>query len=1315
MRFNFVLPHKLKKIGEKNVLEIDMLNSPLPPALEDSEATFEQIVLLLRKFRKLDLIIIKERRIREYNERQTRMLLEVAHFAPKLHIPREQIAPLSFDLAEDWAKFLRGIERLFTRDPIGAYVELIRERRWAQIEAERGPNLRYRAIIERYVALLSRLINMLEGLELIQLAKPFLDGYRVGDRSLYRRIFRPSVRPNFMFTKLLAQYPQGEEIDSYRVGDAEVTLFKIPGQVRIFYHLLPPEFTLSEVEYEIVESIRERLEGYYPKTAEIIKPELVRDAVFNIALEMVKEEAKSRGLKLDAEKLARIIVRETVGFGVLELLLQDEKVQDISINAPYVNPVFVYHADAEDCESNIYISHEEAEAWAARLRLLSGRPLDESNPVLDTELEFENIRARVAAITRPLSPFGLSFSIRRHRAKPWTLPLFIKVKMLNPLAAGLISFLVDGARTMLVAGTRGAGKCVAPETVVFDGNGNAVKIKDLVDPIIERYGTKISDGYVAVPVDVYVYALDENLKLRKSYVKAVYKRKAEKLIEIRTRTGRKIRVTPEHIFFVLEDGKIVEKRADELRKGDRIASLRKLPETNSVEFFVPGGDFIEVKTERSSASLPNRINEELGYLLGLIAGDGHVDEFEVAFFNRSKELRGYVKDSFEKLFGKKAREVFPKRRVPLVTVTSKALAKGFAEVYGFDVGKKEKFNVAFKFLNAKRDAMVAFLRGLFDSDGGANRREVYFSTSSKHLAETVQLMLLRLGIVSFLREKEVNGRKHYELTIWGKDVIKFAEKIGFSDRRKAEKLKKVIEKVKGTGTNYDTYPVGKLLAELNELLNLKVGARIWGNLEKYNPTRERIEKIIELAKEKLEFRKKIEDAIKYFETYIKEVEASRKLIESGRKPRKIPKQSLKRYLRGEIKNLDPEIVGKLYGEKFKTSRSMVCRLLKEIFSKIHVRYGERLRFKLYTLDYIIKGAKKIETRTLRRYVEFLKYYMSKIERAASIVKFLETLVGSHILWDEVKEVKESKGGWVYDLETSYGNFVANSLVAHNTSLLQSIMVEIMRRYRIITVEDTLELPVSYLMKLGYNIQPMKVRSPIIPVESELSAEQGLRTSLRLGDSALIIGEVRSKEALALYEAMRVGALANVVAGTIHGDSPYGVYDRVVNDLGVPKTSFKATDIIIIANPIRSADGLHRYRRVIQITEVRKHWEEDPIREKGFVDLMKYDAKKDELVPTPVLLDGESEIISAIASRVREWVGNFDAVWANIELRAKVKARLVEIAEATGRLDLLEADFVVKANDMFHLISEEVKEELGEAVPEEIYLRWDRWLRSQLRK
>ena len=293
--------------------------------------------------------------------------------------------------------------------------------------------------------------------------------------------------------------------------------------------------------------------------------------------------------------------------------------------------------------------------------------------------------------------------------------------------------------------------------------------------------------------------------------------------------------------------------------------------------------------------------------------------------------------------------------------------------------------------------------------------------------------------------------------------------------------------------------------------------------------------------------------------------------------------------------------------------------------------------------------------------------------------------------------------------------IAGTRSAGKTSLLGAVLVELMRKYRILTIEDTLELPTASLRKLGYNIQPMKVAAALSKGGAEVPADEGIRATLRMGDSALIIGEIRSKEALALYEAMRIGALANVVAGTIHGDSPYGVYDRVVNDLGVPKTSFKATDIIVVANPIRSADGLHRWRRVTQITEVRKHWENDPLLENGFLDLMKYDNRTDQLEPTDDLINGESEILKGIAGNVKEWAGSWDAVWDNILLRTKIKETLVNYAEKSNMLNLLEADFVVRSNDEFHRISEIIKDEVGTLDSKRIFFDWNEWFKRSVKK
>jgi len=238
---------------------------------------------------------------------------------------------------------------------------------------------------------------------------------------------------------------------------------------------------------------------------------------------------------------------------------------------------------------------------------------------------------------------------------------------------------------------------------------------------------------------------------------------------------------------------------------------------------------------------------------------------------------------------------------------------------------------------------------------------------------------------------------------------------------------------------------------------------------------------------------------------------------------------------------------------------------------------------------------------------------------------------------------------------------------------------------------------------------------LLKTTTEVAATEGIRTSLRLGDSSLIVGEIRSEEAKALYEAMRVGALANVVAGTIHGASPYGVFDRVVNDLEVPATSFKATDIIVVCNPIKSADGLHSKRRVVQISEVRKHWEKDPLAEQGFVDLMKYNVEKDELEPTSDLMNGDSEIIKDIAANVQGWAGNWDAVYDNILLRAKIKKELVDTAKRIGNYEILESDFNTLSNHMFHSISEEIQQDVGLPLSEFVFPRWKKWLDNEVKR
>ncbi len=291
--------------------------------------------------------------------------------------------------------------------------------------------------------------------------------------------------------------------------------------------------------------------------------------------------------------------------------------------------------------------------------------------------------------------------------------------------------------------------------------------------------------------------------------------------------------------------------------------------------------------------------------------------------------------------------------------------------------------------------------------------------------------------------------------------------------------------------------------------------------------------------------------------------------------------------------------------------------------------------------------------------------------------------------------------------------VTGSRGSGKTSLLSALMLEIMQNTRIICQEDTLELPIDYMKKIGFNAQRLKTRSPIGTSENdnEVAPEEALRTALRLGDSALIVGEVRSKEAKVLYEAMRVGAAGNIVMGTIHGDSAYSVWDRIVNDLGVPTTSFKATDVVVVARPIRFKGSLERHRRVVQVTEVKKHWNNDPDDEGGLLDLMSYDTGKDNLY---LIEDNLKE--SDLFTKISDISGlNIEKIWKGIRTNAESKAFMVEMKNEFKMPELLEAENTVVANNKLMLLKEEQLGEFGSVDYDEVLGKWKNWVRNSFIK
>jgi len=480
--------------GEEITVRIECEACPFFPSIEDDPRVMSIAIEALAEAGAATKLVLAQKRDYEYDYNQTAMLMEIAKLFRQLSKEKLSIGLLSDPLARRFidAKYTELqdiIHRSLKSDPLGAYVELVRIARRERTQLEQGAIPREGVpCIQTFLGLVETLVSRLEKTRLITLAKPTLAGYTLGDREPYRRIFSPLVKPDFMYTKLQASYPpEGEEIGGYQVGESDVTIFSIPETVQYLYHLSPPEFRLNEEKYELLDAARKIMSEHKPKRSEFVDPERMRQVFSNVGSDLLEELAGYRNIRLrekELDELTKILVRYTVGFGLVEVLLEDEQVQDITINSPMGRtPMFIVHGEYGDCMTNIMPTVTEAESWASKLRMISGRPLDEANPIMDTELVLPTARARVAAITAPLNPTGLAYALRRHRDKPWTLPLFIKSKMITPLAAGIISFLVDGARTLLIAGTRSAGKTSLLGSVMTEimRKGRIVTIEDTLE------------------------------------------------------------------------------------------------------------------------------------------------------------------------------------------------------------------------------------------------------------------------------------------------------------------------------------------------------------------------------------------------------------------------------------------------------------------------------------------------------------------------------------------------------------------------------------------------------------------------------------------------------------------------------------------------------------------------------------------------------------------------------------------------------------------------------------------------------------------
>ena len=238
------------------------------------------------------------------------------------------------------------------------------------------------------------------------------------------------------------------------------------------------------------------------------------------------------------------------------------------------------------------------------------------------------------------------------------------------------------------------------------------------------------------------------------------------------------------------------------------------------------------------------------------------------------------------------------------------------------------------------------------------------------------------------------------------------------------------------------------------------------------------------------------------------------------------------------------------------------------------------------------------------------------------------------------------------VERSAAGLVAGTRGAGKTTLLGALLWAVSPTDRTVVIEDTPELPIGRLREAGRDVQPLRTE-----VGQEdgpaVSPSEALRTALRLGEGALVVGEVRGTEARTLYEAMRVGAAGSAVLGTVHGDGAAAVRERLVTDLGVTADSFGATDLVVTLSAPPE-------RRVTAIEEVRTTAE-------GTSFAALHAREGSPLEPTGVLDRGNSRLLATLVGPEESYA----------DVRAAVERRtdLLGDLAATGRTGPAEVDAV----------------------------------------
>lgn len=209
------------------------------------------------------------------------------------------------------------------------------------------------------------------------------------------------------------------------------------------------------------------------------------------------------------------------------------------------------------------------------------------------------------------------------------------------------------------------------------------------------------------------------------------------------------------------------------------------------------------------------------------------------------------------------------------------------------------------------------------------------------------------------------------------------------------------------------------------------------------------------------------------------------------------------------------------------------------------------------------------------------------------------------------------------IENNKSLIYAGGTASGKTSSLNAVSLFIPEKAKIITLEDTRELKLPH---------PNWI--PSVTRDSFTADERGavdmydlLKAALRQRPEYLLVGEVRGKEALTLFQAMSTG---HTTFSTMHADSVASAIHRLENPpISVPRTMIQALDIMSIQSQTYTrGKRVRRNIKLVEITDI------DPnTRNIRTNDIFVWDSERDVFIRT-----GESKALMDIRLR-RGWTSS----------------------------------------------------------------------------